>query len=105
MNEIPCLPQESVFDIGRIARELGDPGPSRGGGDAGHVHSPGGELHQHQHREPSETAWEPHLDGEEVGCGHHVPVRRQKLAPGGVLQALGRRLEPALAEHVGNRPA
>ena len=102
VNEEPHVPEESVFDVGRVSQELGDPGTVGLGADTGDLDAPAGQMNQDQDREAGQAAWRPDLDGEEVGGGEDVPVGHQKLPPGPALLAFWRGFQPVRLEHIGN---
>ena len=74
VDKEPHVSQKSVLGIGGVPHELGDPGASWLGADAGDLDATAGQLNQHQHREAGQAARRPDLDGEEVGGGEDVPV-------------------------------
>ena len=105
LDEKPPTAEKAVLGIGGVARQLGDPRPIRVGRDAGDLNPARGQLDQHEDREPGQATRQPHLHGEDIGGGHNVPVRGEKLAPRRALRTFGRGLEAVFSEDRGDGAA
>ncbi len=91
VHKHPRAPEESILGIGGVSDELRAPGPLWLGGQAGDVDPARGQFDQHDYGEPSQAAWRPDLDREEVGRGEGVPVSAEKLTPRPAFRAHGGR--------------
>ena len=103
VNQVSILDEEANISHRHVSRDLRHPGLVRVGRHARDMDPAGRHMHEEEDVVRHEAARRPHLSGEEIRRGEHVPVGTNELGPRSGLLALRCRRDSVAFQDVADR--